>query len=76
MAAIDRHLRQAGKGNFGDYRYLKDELFELKLATGPGIRIYFSLISNGEIIIALLIGDKKTQARDIEKAKKYLRKII
>jgi len=39
---------------------------------GPGYRVYFA--EDGDEIIVLLIGgDKKTQGRDIEKAKEYWR---
>ena len=55
--------------NLGDYKSLSDGIFELRINSGPGYRIYFS--KRGNTLILLLIGgDKSTQSRDIEKAKR------
>lgn len=75
-AAVDRRLRQASRGNFGNYRYLGDGLFELKIAFGPGYRVYFSLSLDGELILVFLTGKKDSQERDIKKAKNYLKESI
>jgi putative addiction module killer protein len=45
---------------------------EYKIDFGPGYRIYFGIDGN-QLIILLCGGDKKTQEKDIEKAKKYWR---
>ena len=52
-------------GNLGDYRSLKDDLYELKFDNG--LRVYFTEIK-GEIIILFCGGNKKTQTNDIKKA--------
>ena len=57
-------------GNFGDYKNLGDGVFELRFDFGSGYRIYFGKSGN-KIIILLCGGDKKTQNKDIEKAKQY-----
>ena len=51
---------------------LKDGIFEIKITHGPGYRVYYAE-DGDEIIILLVGGDKKTQSRDIEKAKEYWR---
>lgn len=56
-------------GNFGDYRSLKNDLYELRF--NNGLRIYFTEIK-GEIIILFCGGNKKTQSNDIKKAKELL----
>jgi putative addiction module killer protein len=62
-------LQRVSNGNLGDYKDLKDGVFELKVSgTGPGYRIYFSKHEN-RIIILILGGDKKTQKKDIKQAK-------
>lgn len=43
---------------------------ELRVAFGPGYRIYFGM-QGKSIIILLISGDKGSQRRDIEKATEY-----
>ena len=50
---------------------LKDGVFEIKIDFGPGWRVYFG--EDGQKIILLIGGIKKTQTRDIEKAKEFWR---
>ena len=66
LARIDR-LRS---GNFGDHRRLTGDLYELRIHHGAGYRIYFSDL-DGVIVILLCGGAKRTQPRDIQKAKAY-----
>ncbi|MHC1711047.1 MAG: type II toxin-antitoxin system RelE/ParE family toxin [Solidesulfovibrio sp.] len=57
--------------HFGDHKYLRDEISELRIHLGPGYRIYYSEI-DGNIVILLCAGSKKGQESDITKAIKYL----
>ena len=58
-------------GNFGDCKKLNEDISELRFDFGGGYRIYYSEI--GDVVILLLCaGDKKSQSKDIEKAKEYL----
>jgi putative addiction module killer protein len=45
-----------------------DGLYELRIDTGPGYRVYFGI--DGDTIVILGGGDKDTQDSDIRKAKK------
>ena len=67
--SILRRIERMKNGNFGDHKSLGDELLELRFTLGAGYRVYYT-IRDKEIIILLLGGDKSTQAKDIEKAKK------
>ena len=70
QATIDNRLRRIALGNLGDYTSVGGGVFELRVDTGPGYRVYFGRV--GKIIILLLCGgDKSTQRRDIERAKVY-----
>ncbi|MGI0483333.1 type II toxin-antitoxin system RelE/ParE family toxin [Geminocystis sp. CENA526] len=63
-------LLRVENGNYGDYKSLKDGIFELRFTFGGGFRVYFG--EDGDRIVVLLLGgDKSTQTEDIEKAKNY-----
>ena len=67
---VRRRLDRLELGNLGDCKSVGDEVFELRLAFGPGYRIYFAEQDN-LIIILLCAGDKNRQKNDIKKAKMY-----
>jgi len=56
--------------NLGDYKRVGQGVFELRFFFDGGWRIYFGR-EGKEIIVLLCGGDKSTQKRDIETAKKY-----
>jgi putative addiction module killer protein len=45
-----------------------DEVFELRVAFGPGFRIYYGL-EGKRIVVLLCGGDKRSQTADIRTAK-------
>lgn len=59
-------------GNLGDCKPIKkgDGVWELRIDYGPGYRVYFGK-KGLALIILLLGGNKGSQDRDIEKAKRY-----
>ncbi len=69
--AVARRIERMQHGNFGDVKSVGTSLSELRITTGPGYRIYFTK-KEEQIIILLVGGDKSTQTKDIEKAKKLL----
>lgn len=69
-ARILLRIDRAKLGNLGDHKLINDGLFELRVDTGAGYRIYFGRISPNTIVL-LYGGDKSTQPRDIEKAQQY-----
>jgi putative addiction module killer protein len=70
-AQVRKRLNRVRLGNFGDTDHIEGSIFELRIHTGAGYRIYYVKKSN-KIIILLCAGSKRSQNRDIEKAKKYL----
>ena len=67
-------LARIENGNFGDYKQLDENLFELRCTFGGGLRIYYTL--RGERVVLLLTGGNKSrQSSDIEKAKRMLREL-
>ncbi len=73
--AILRRLKRVQAGNLGDVKSITEDIKELRFATGPGYRIYFT-IKDSEIIVLLIGGDKSSQKRDIEKAKEILKELL
>ena len=69
-AKIRARLDRVEAGNFGDCKSVGDEVFELRIDSSSGYRVYFG--QEGLAIIILLCGgDKSTQEKDIDKAKEY-----
>lgn len=69
VAKINARLRKVSIGNFGDTRPIGDGISEMRIHYGPGYRIYF--IREGSTVVVLLCGgDKGSQQRDIEHAKR------
>jgi putative addiction module killer protein len=69
-AQIRKRLNRVRLGNFGDINHIEGSVFELRIHTGAGYRIYYAKKGN-KIIILLCAGSKRSQDRDIAKAKKY-----
>ncbi|MEC4678956.1 MAG: type II toxin-antitoxin system RelE/ParE family toxin [Nitrospirota bacterium] len=67
---IIQRVTRLESGNYGDYKSLKDGVFELRLSFGSGYRVYCAEDGN-TIVILLCGGDKSTQEKDIEAAKAY-----
>lgn len=55
----------------GDTKQIAHKLYELRLHYGPGYRIYYT-IRNGTLVILLCGGDKSSQQKDINRAKKMI----
>jgi putative addiction module killer protein len=67
-ALIASRLDRLAFGNRGDVRPVGEGVSELRIDYGPGYRIYFKMRGNS-VVILLCGGDKKTQDRDIKRAK-------
>jgi putative addiction module killer protein len=70
LARIDRMQN----GNFGDFKSLSNNLFELRFFFGGGLRIYYT-IRNQQVVLLLHGGSKSSQSRDIEKAKQMIQEL-
>jgi len=54
-------------GHFGDTKYLRDGVSELRFKSGAGFRVYY-LRHEQTVVVLLCGGDKSTQNADIERA--------
>ncbi len=71
QAIILRTIQRVATGGAKkSIKSLKENLFEIKISHGPGYRVYFAEEGN-RIIILLIGGNKRTQNRDIKKAREY-----
>ena len=71
---IVKRLERIYDDNFGDYKQISPNLYELRFFFGKGYRIYYT-IQNDVVVILLHAGDKSDQQKDIETAKMYLKNI-
>lgn len=63
-------IKRLAQGNMGDVKHF-DGISEMRIDHGPGYRIYFA--REGDRVYLLLCGgDKSSQKKDIEKAKRML----
>lgn len=69
-ARIQARLARAASGNFGDVGPVGEGVLELRVDWGPGYRVYFARVGN-VMVLLLCGGDKRTQQRDIRRAKEY-----
>lgn len=72
---VKERLWRVMLGNLGDYKFIGEGVFELRLQFGSGYRIYFG--NQGNTVILLLCGgDKSTQCKDIAKAITYWKEYL
>jgi putative addiction module killer protein len=69
-AVIKSRIDRLRFGLVGDAKYLKEELYELRIHLGPGYRLYFTKYQ--EVMVVLLCGgNKSSQKKDINRALSY-----
>ena len=73
-ARIVARLISAELGNFGDCKPAGQGVSEMRIDSGPGYRVYFVRYGK-QVYLLLLGGDKASQKRDIERAKKMAKEI-
>ena len=66
---IVARLLAAQDGHLGDVRPVGGGVSEMRVQCGPGYRVYF-ITRGAELIILLCGGDKDSQRRDFERAKR------
>ena len=70
QVAILRRIDRLAQGHFGEHRFLRDGVWELKISVGPSYRVYYA--QTGKAIVLLLCGgSKRTQRQDINRAVDY-----
>jgi putative addiction module killer protein len=67
---VESRLARFEFGNLGDHKAIGWDLWEARLAFGPGYRIYFGK-DGEEVIVLLLGGDKASQRDDIRRGRQF-----
>ncbi|MBK7949314.1 MAG: type II toxin-antitoxin system RelE/ParE family toxin [Deltaproteobacteria bacterium] len=67
---VRERLARVRAGNLGDCRSVGGGVQELRIQTGPGLRVYFGRLGSSAVIL-LSGGDKQSQQRDIQRAHRY-----
>ena len=71
---VIRRIERIYDDNFGDFKQIEPNLYELRFTLGKVYRIYYT-IQNDVLVLLLNAGDKSKQSKDIEIAKAYLKDI-
>lgn len=69
-AIIRNRINRIRLGNMGDTEPVGEGVFELRIHYGPGYRVYYGELEM-TVVILLCGGIKRSQRRDIERAKTY-----
>ena len=70
FAAIQVRQDRLARGLFGDCEPVGEGVWELRIDTGAGYRIYYARTGR-RVVLLLCGGDKRKQTADIKRAKDY-----
>ena len=68
-AIIETRINKLRRGIVGEMDDVGDGIIELIITFGPGYRVY--CVDDGTKVLLLWVGRKKTQKKDIKRAKLY-----
>jgi putative addiction module killer protein len=68
--AVDRRIFRIELGNFGDHKFCRDGVWELRIDVGQGYRVYYA-VAGTQVVLLLCGGGKRTQDADIDRACAY-----
>ena len=74
-ARVQARVLRFETGNLGDHKEVGEGVWEARLDFGPGDRIYFGRRGR-ELILLLTGGDKKSQKKDLRRAKEFWRDYV
>jgi putative addiction module killer protein len=65
--AVIRRVARMETGNFGDFKFCRDGVLELRVDVGAGYRVYYAL-AGLKVVLLLCGGDKRSQQGDMDRA--------
>ena len=73
QARVDIRIDRLSLGNFGDYKKISKDIYELRLFFGQGYRVYFG-IEKTNLILLLCADNKNSQHKDVKLASNLWKK--
>lgn len=67
---IVKRVNRIEQGNFGDHKFCRDGVSELRIDVGAGYRVYYAK-AGAQVVLLLAGGDKRSQNADIARAIKH-----
>jgi putative addiction module killer protein len=64
---ITQRINRFENGNFGDHKFCRDGVWEMRVHVGLGYRVYYAR-AGSQLLILLAGGNKNSQTADIERA--------
>ena len=61
--SVVRRVTRIEQGNFGDHKFCRDGVWELRIDVGAGYRVYYA-VAGKQVVLLLCGGDKRTQDAD------------
>lgn len=68
-AIVRRLVKLQATGHFGDVAVIDTDLSEMRFHVGPGYRVYYTMRDGAIVLVG---GTKRTQDRDIAKAREMV----
>ena len=68
--AVVKRVNRVELGNFGDHKFCRDGVWELRIDLGPGYRVYYGMFEQ-QVVLLLCGGSKDSQDADIGRACGY-----
>ena len=66
---VVKRVSRIEQGNFGDHKFCRDGVWELRVDVGPSYRVYYAQ-AGSQVVLLLCGGDKRSQDADIARAVK------
>lgn len=62
--AIDRRINRIEQGNFGDHKFCRDGVWEMRIDVGAGYRVYYA-VAGKEVVLLLCGGESERKMRTL-----------
>ena len=67
---IVKRINRVEQGNFGDHKFCREGVWEMRIDVGAGYRVYYAQAGT-QVVLLLCGGDKRTQDAAIDRAVRH-----